>query len=151
MNSAVSHSLDIPKISPQSVRWRHWVLRDEWRSHGPLFALVAAAVIATGVSFGNVWASVVAGLVMAGVTWRWWLPIDYEVNAKGFQYQALGRTRSMTWRAVRRYQVRPDAAVLLPTNESTPVDVFRGLVIPFGKHREDVLNVLKHYLGPAEE
>lgn len=87
-----------------------------------------------------------AGVVLAG--WRFFVPIAYQVNAEGVEQFALGLRWKIPWEAIGRYEVADSGVWLLPTRTRRPMDILRGVYLPWGEHREEVLAHIRYHLDP---
>ena len=134
---------------PPTLSWRSWPLRD----HLP-GTLVVAAVLA-GVAFGVRWVTgqphlaLLASGALAVALWRFFLPILFELGPDGVDHWLLGRRRRVPWTAIQRYEVRSTGVLLLPFADRCEVDALRGLYLPWGEHRDEVLFQVRYYLDRA--
>ena len=78
--------------------------------------------------------------------WRFFLPTSFELNAEGVSQWLFGRRRRIPWRDIRRYQVCSSGVLLLPRADACPLDAYRGLYLPWAKHRPEVLAHVHYYL-----
>lgn len=104
-------------------------------------AMIAALV--GWVMTSTVWA-LVAGALLAAAGWRYFIPVDFEISHQGIFQEALGRRTRIAWRSVMAVEVRREGLLF------TPGDVFlaasRGLYLPWGRHRAEVLALVSYYL-----
>ncbi|MHC4403075.1 MAG: hypothetical protein ACYTG0_25725 [Planctomycetota bacterium] len=139
-----------PREPPPPIQWRSWPLSE----NVPVAAMVVIGLLAVGLGVG--WmtgrmhlALLAAGAVAAGM-WRFFLPTRFQLNADGVSQRTLGRNRRIPWKAIRRYEIHVSGVLLLPDDEARPIDPFRGLFLPWGKHHREVLAQVCHYLdGPS--
>ena len=131
---------------PPAVQWRSWPLGESL----PGAVLVAAALLGGGAAVrwvtGQTHLALVAAALLAVALWRFFLPVWYELNAEGVSQWVLGRPRRIPWRNVRRYEVCSSGVLLLPRADACPLDVCRGLYLPWGKHRQEVLAHVHYYV-----
>jgi len=131
---------------PPSVQWRSWPLRD-----GVLGATVVVGALAgAGVSVWSLTAKVhlalLAAAVLAIALWRFFLPVWFELNSEGVSQFVFGRRRRVPWRGIRRYEVCASGVLLLPHADPCPLDACRGLYLPWGENRQEVLAQVRYYL-----
>ena len=130
------------------MRLRSWPLVEggppTWRV-GALAVIVATLV---GTTTGSVGLTSGAVLLLALAVWRFWVPVEYELGARGILQEVLGRQQRIPWRAIGRFTVCRDGVFL--ARDDGPLEAFRGLYLPWGAHREDVLALVNHYLVPGE-
>lgn len=131
---------------PPSVQWRSWPLRDSvWGATGVVGSLAGAGV--------GVWSltakthlALLAVAVLAIALWRFFLPVWFELNSEGVSQFVFGRRRRVPWKGVRHYEVCPSGVLLLPHADPCPLDACRGLYLPWGKNRQEVLAQVRYYL-----
>lgn len=105
-------------------------------------ALVVAIYQTTEQSF----MTVVAGLVLGLSLWRFFVPVVFELNVDGIHQWRLGRHQLLAWKSIGHYQLHADGVLLLPFADWAPLDAVRGLYLPWGTHREEVLAHLHYHL-----
>ncbi len=143
---AASHRDNLP-----SIRWRSWPLADDLlRTMIVVVGLVVAWVVVRWVT-GQTAMAVIALVALAISLWRFFLPVSYELSVEGVDQWFFGHKRRIPWKTVRRYEIRPAGVLLLPRSERCPMDVFRGLYLPWGNRREEILAQLHSYLGESDE
>lgn len=76
-----------------------------------------------------------------------WLPVKYEIGPQGITQYSLGRQRRIPWSAIGRIQRRRDGVLLLRDYQPQPLDSLRGLYLPFGQQKPDVLAICEYYLA----
>ena len=67
----------------------------------------------------------------------------------GVTQQVLGRRRRIAWQFIERCEICRAGIFLLP--HDAPLAVFRGLYIPWGTHRSEVLALVQFYLPRARQ
>jgi hypothetical protein len=125
---------------------RHWALRDRgWSAWIPLVGAVVLGLLSRWVS-GNI----VVGLVAAGAVliagWRSWIPLTFEIGPSGVTQIVLGRKRRIPWTSILNYQVCLRGVLLLPDAVVTRLSPLRGLYLPWGRQRQEVLANFEYYL-----
>lgn len=133
-----------PALPP--LRWRVWLMAEHPGS------LIGGIVLGVGVwgivrwvtGQGYLGGLAVGVVIMAG--WWFFLPISYELNSEGV-IRGIGRLRwKIPWEAIGRYEVMDSGVWLLPTPRPSLLEVFRGVYLPWGGYREEVLRQIQHYL-----
>jgi hypothetical protein len=111
---------------------------------------VGVGLVAVGILIhrgtGQVHLAALAVGVLSLALWRFLLPIRYELNEDGVHQRALGRRRGISWDCIRRYQVCRSGVLLLPFHENCLLDALRGLYLPWGPHRDEVLARIRYYV-----
>ncbi len=80
-------------------------------------------------------------------TWSIWLPMKYEIGPQGVTQHLLGKARRVPWSAIGRIERRPGGVILLRDYQPQPLDSLRGLYLPFGKQKPDILSICEFYLA----
>jgi hypothetical protein len=113
--------------------------------------LILVVVGAVGLLWRSTGSPAIAGLcgLAMGVTvWRHFVPTFFELSALGVTSRTLRRTRRIPWLSIDRYVVGRRGVFL--TSAGAPLEALRGLYLPWGSHREEVLTSLRYYLPRAE-
>jgi len=149
MSSSERLDFSDPPEPPPAIRWRSWPLRE---------SLVTAAVLLVGLLAAGAtihWITAETHLALLAVgalsaaLWRFFLPTWFELNPEGVNRWLLGRHRRIPWREIRRYKVCSTGVLFLPHPEARPADAFRGLYLPWGKHRHEVLAHVYYHLDQS--
>ncbi len=150
MPSSIKPTREQPRIrvAPEEVTLVVWPLAQR-----PVESVLLLAV-AVGVScFVGWWTSqplVGGGLAaaLAIVLWRTWLPVTYVLGLSGVTQSVLGRSRRISWSAVRSFEIEPGGVLLSPDAQLVPLSPLRGLYLPWLGQREKVLATIEYYLQP---
>lgn len=142
-----SLELDSP---PEAIIWRSWPLGD--KPLGGSIVLVALAVAGAGVQWvtGRTHFALLAMAVLSITLWRFFLPVTFELNADGVSQWLFSRHKQISWQTIYRYEICTNGVLLLPFADRCPMDSFRGLYLPWGDHRAEVLAHVHHYLHVQE-
>ena len=135
---------------PPLVRWRCWPLRDNFL----IGAMGVAALVAAGMlvfwQTDRLHLAILAGLILGGTAWRFFVPVTFELNAEGVHQWIGGRHRRIPWSEIRRHEIFSSGVLLLPYEQGAPIDVMHGLFLPWGVRRDEILAQLRYYLDPPE-
>jgi len=133
---------------PVPIQWRSWPVREGVVGASLVFlGLVAAWALVRWIT-GQMHLALLAMAALGLSLWRFFLPVTFELNAQGVEQSLLGRRRCTAWEAIGRYEVCKSGVLLLPHRDRCPIDVFRGLYLPWGSHREEVLAHVRYHLDP---
>ncbi len=136
-------------LTPVPIAWQSWPVIDSvWVLLG-LTAVVVAVPAVVWSTVRNLPMAVACGLVAAFSVWRQFVPTVFELNALGVTTRTLGRSRRVPWISIDRFVVGNRGALL--TSSGAPLELFRGLYLPWGGHREQILSSLRYYLPHAED
>ena len=80
------------------------------------------------------------------VTWRTWLPRRFEIGATGVQERVLWRKRLIPWHAILQYEISPGGVLLMPDPVVNGLSPLRGIYIPWGQRRQELLAQLEYHL-----
>ena len=151
MSSPSPQSVPQPKVvvvdeqSP-SFDFRRWPLRDEPIPSAIVFLVVVALSIGISYLGGTYWWGMVAATALLVSLWRMWIPVEFELCDLGVIQTAMRRSWRKPWDAYVGYEVRNDGFLLVPVEDSSLLGRLKGLYIPFGDQRDDILEVLAEYL-----
>lgn len=135
--------------TPVPIAWQSWPVIDSvWVLLG-LTAVVVAVPAVVWSTQRNLPMAVACGLVAAYSVWRQFVPTVFELNALGVTTRTLGRSRRIPWISIDRFVVGNRGALL--TSSGAPLEIFRGLYLPWCGHREQILSSLRYYLPHAED
>jgi hypothetical protein len=135
--------------TPVPIAWRSWPVIDSvWELLG-LSTVVVGVPAVVWSSSNNLPVAVACGLVAAFTVWKNYVPTTYEINALGVTSRTLGRSRRIPWISIDRFIVGRKGVFL--TSSGAPLEFLRGLYIPWGRHREQILSSLRYYLPHAED
>ncbi len=109
--------------------------------------MLAAVVLAVGLSTGRPDWAIAAALGVAAAAWRYFVPVVYELGTLGLTIQVLTRQRRVAWRSIDHYDLRSTGVFLSPHPERGPLDAFSGLYLPWGDHKDEVLANVEFYLA----
>jgi hypothetical protein len=135
-------------VTPVPVAWRSWPIVDSLAD----FLLLTIGIVATiGIAyrFAGPLTAIAAAIVLMVVTWRYFVPTMYELSALGVSENCVGRKRRIPWISIDRYLLGRRGAYL--SSAGAPLEMLRGLYLPWGSHREQVITTLRYYLPRAED
>jgi hypothetical protein len=134
------------RIAPEDVTLRDWPLVD--RPVGSLAAigLAAAVSVLAGWAANSPLAGGGVALVLAAILWKTWLPVRYELSGRGVTQSVLRWRRRIPWTAIRRHEIRTIGVLLVPDPVLTPLSPLRGLLVPWGRRKPEVLAHIDYYL-----
>ncbi len=136
--------------APSPLRLTNFPLRDEG------WVPWAAVLLFGGVAWlASVWSEspamgglLLAALLLAG--WRLWLPVRFDIGPTGVTQTVLGRSRTVPWTRVARFDLRSHGVLLLGDDDQSPTASVHGLYIHWGSREEELLSMLHFYLEPPD-
>ncbi|MGA2033770.1 MAG: hypothetical protein ABSG68_16070 [Thermoguttaceae bacterium] len=138
---------DTPAVGP--LRWRVWPARQQpLATVAVLLGLAATAAVVAALA-GSTALACCAAAALAVAMWRFFLPVTFELNALGVDQNILGRRRRTAWGAIGYYELCRGGLLLLEHDEVCPMAVYGSLYLPWLGHREEVLALVRRYLGEA--
>jgi len=135
---------------PAAIRWRSWPAAERLGRTGLVVLALLAATVLVRLSTGRTVLALLALAALLAALWRYFLPVQFELDEHGVERSLFGWRRHVRWSAVARYEVCPAGVLLVPGTKHTPMSAFAGLFLPFAENREPVLLRLRYYLGPPE-
>jgi len=148
-NPSTSSGATSRSATPVPIVWRVWPVIDSvWELLG-LSAVLVVVPLLTWSLTGRTALTVLCTAAVGAVVWRNFFPTVCEVNALGVTQRLFGRTKRIPWLSIDRYVVGRKGVFL--TSAGAPLELFRGLYLPWGSHREQILTSLRYYLPHADD
>jgi hypothetical protein len=142
-----SEPIDAP---PATIRWRSWPAAEHLRRTGLVALALLTATVVVRWSTGRTILALLALAALLAALWRYFLPVQFELDDHGVDHWALGLRRHVPWSAIARYEVCRTGVLLVPTSDHSAMSALAGLFLPFAENDEAVLRRLRYYIGPAE-
>lgn len=138
-------------LSTGTLGWQSWPLVEHWKWSW----LVPVGVLGIGglVYVGST-SILLAGfsvIVLAFSVRSFLLPTKYEITSLGLRRLFARRIRIVPWQVIRAYQPRATGVLLFRHPEPAPIDVLRGMFVPYPDEADELLMALKLYLPHANE
>ena len=155
MSSAAPQETPQPKVvvvdeqSP-SCEFRRWPLRDETGPVSIVLLVALGASAGLGLWSGTLWWTVASFVTCFLSLWRMWALGVFHLSELGVVQSAFGRRWRRPWDSYSAFEVRNDGVVLYPDDDISMLGRLKGLYIPFGDQREEILDVLAEYLPQVE-
>lgn len=124
----------------------HLPWRDEPRLLWSAIGLTIVVAVCAAIWRTNLSVTAAALLLPALAAWRLWIPTQYRFTPIGIEQRVLGVERMIPWTAFGRFEIRPRGILLLSHADKSAISALRGLYIPWGAHRGDVLHQVEHHL-----
>lgn len=135
--------------TPVPIAWRVWPVVDSvWEFLG-LTAVVVAVPLVTWSLSERRSLTAISMIAVGVVVWRHFVATTFEINALGVTEKIFTRSRRIPWLSIDRYVVGRKGVFL--TSAGAPLELFRGLYLPWGSHRDQILSSLRYYLPNAED
>ncbi len=152
MSSVSGRSSDLARSAGLALlRWQSWPLK-EYPLHTTLVAgTLLAVAIAVHWLTGRVHLAVASVIVLVVTSWRFFLPVTFELSEAGIDYWVLGRRRRLAWEAVRAWKICRDGVLLLPQEDASWAAWLNGLYVPCSRHKEQFLELLERYVAPSSQ
>ena len=133
-------------VPPPPIRWRVWPLWDKpLRGVAVLAALAIVGFVAEW-AIGQPYLGLIVAAALTASIWRFFVPVVFELDRGGVSRQCFGRRYRISWNTIGLYEILPDGVLLLPHADACPLDVARGLFLPWGGRREEVSALVEFYL-----
>lgn len=136
---------DLSRRPPADVHFIQWQLRDDGlRVIFPLLGIVSVVVAATVVS-SSVLMGLLAGTAVAAALWRYWVPIEVRLSARGMEQTCFGRRRRILWSDIGAFQFQPRGVAFTATHRGVLTAALDGAFVRFGNRREAVREIIQYY------
>jgi len=145
----------VPGASPDSahfaglalLRWQSWPLRQR-----PLRAVLALGMLlAAGIGVqwltGRIYLAAASVAVLIVASWRFFLPVTFQLSQSGIDYWVLGRRRHIPWQSIRSYRIQADGVLLLPYQDQSLIARLNGVYVRWNGHKEQVLALLEQHVA----
>lgn len=118
----------------------------------PLHMLVGGSAVLAFLWFvqrttDNVWITIVTTCCLAVAQWRLWLPIGFELDARGVQQIVMGRRKFWPWAEFARYEVDPQGVALIRDPRDYPLARAKGVYISTARRHMELVYVVDAYLS----
>lgn len=132
---------------PPPVTWRSWPLEEGGASAWLLSMAAVGVILAVGLSTGSPQRTLLACALLGAAAWRFFVPTHFELSAQGISQEVFGRQRRIPWRAFESCEICREGVFLRAASGRWAQ--FRGLYLPWGARRSEVLALVDYYLSQA--
>lgn len=136
--------------SPE-MRLTSWPLADAPLPTAVILALALAGSIAAGIAASSVLFGLASLTALAVALRRLWIPAEFHLAELGVTQTMLGRRWRIPWRAWTGYQIRERGVLLMPDDDRSRIGGLKGLYIPWGEQKEELVALVEHYLRDISE
>ncbi|REJ91489.1 MAG: hypothetical protein DWQ35_14180 [Planctomycetota bacterium] len=136
--------------SAPRLRWTVWPLVDRPLVSLGVVALMAALGWGVAVGSGGWYWGVLAAMALALSLWRYLLPVTFDVGIRGLRQDSLLQQARTSWSDIRAVRRCRGGLLMLPGTDDRPLDAMRGLFVPWGPHRAELLQLVALYLTGGE-
>ena len=119
----------ITNVDNQPVTWRIFPLLEDKRRSALFVVIVALAVVAVQVGFGERWLTVLALLFLLASLRMFWTPTYYRIDARGITVSTPFYRVTHQWSRFRIIKDDPRGIVLSPFRSNSRLEAFRALFL----------------------
>lgn len=135
---------------PLQLQIVNWPLRnDRNRSVVLVLGLLATSIFA-GVMAGSYTMGLLIGFALVIASWRYWLPVTYEIGPYGIRQTVCKRVRRISWRQVGRVEFRPHGIRFFPDHDPSQLANLRGLYVCYPGQEETLKQVVTYYTNSLQ-
>jgi hypothetical protein len=138
------------ETGPLQLQLVNWPLRDQPRRSIVMILLLALVSILTGQASESLSMGLLAGSAALVASWRYWLPVTYEIGPYGIRQLVFKRVRRLSWRQVGRIEIRNQGIRFLPDHDPAQLANLRGLYIYHPGQEETLKHVVNYYMQSLE-
>jgi hypothetical protein len=132
------------RAPPPPLRWRSWPMEEGGRTAWTLMAAIVAMTALVGWVMGSAAWALVACALLGLAAWRYFVPVYFEINHQGIFQEVFGRRSRVAWRSIAGVEVCRDGLLLTPGDVCCAAA--RGLYLPWGQHRTEVLALVGYHV-----
>ena len=135
--------------APSVLEWSVWPARERpWAAAVLLAALLVLGVLVTQ-GTGDRILGIAAPLFILGSVGSFIAKTRYRLTAETIEVKALGVARARPWSEMRRATVDKDGVFLSPFLKRSWLEAYRGVRLPFGGNRDQVVAFVETKLPVA--
>lgn len=132
------------RTPPPPLRWRSWPMEEGGPAARTLMAALLGMAALVGWSMASAFWALAAFALLGLAAWRYFLPVYFEINHQGIFQEVLGRRSRIAWRSIAGVEVCRHGLLLTPGDVCCAAA--RGLYLPWGQHRAEVLALVGYHL-----
>jgi len=125
-----------------SLCWTVWPMGENLLRSAAVIAFLIVAAWAIATSFGLEWlfvSAIILLLFLAG----YFFPTHYLLDSESASARGLISRKKRYWSGLKKYYVGKKGVHLSPYTRPSRLESFRGIYLPFGTRREEIL----HFIG----
>lgn len=149
-STATSLSARTDETGPLQLQLVNWPLRDQPRRSLVVVLLLALVSVLAGLASESLSMGLLAGSASLVASWRYWLPVTYEIGPYGIRQLVFKRVRRLSWRQVGRIEIRNQGIRFLPDHDPAQLANLRGLYIYHPGQEETLKHVVNYYMQSME-
>jgi hypothetical protein len=116
-----------------------------------LIAILEIALAAAASHFTrNLGMGILVAALLVPASWTLWVPLKFELGAKGIIRNVLGWRRRISWSEFTGYETHTHGVYLCHYSNHQPLTTVRGLFLPSKAPHTELLAVLDFYLRPRD-
>ena len=132
--------------SPLQIHVVNWPVRDHRNRSILLGVGILLIAIFTGMLSTSVVMGLLVGCALTIASWRYWLPVSYEIGPYGIRQIVFKRIQRISWRQFSRIEFRPQGIRFFPDHDPAQLANLRALYICHPKQDETLKQVVTYYM-----
>ena len=137
--------------APETLEWSVWPARERPAAALVLLASLAVLGVLIAQGTGDRILGVAAPLFILGSVGSFIAKTRYRLTQDGVEVKALGVVRSRPWTEMRRATVDRGGVFLSPFESRSWLEAYRGVRLPFGGNRDQVVAFVETKLPVTAE
>ncbi len=138
------------ELGPLQVQFVHWPLRDHLKRSICLILIITLTALLTGMMADSFSMGLLVGITLVIASWRYWLPVHYEIGPYGIRQTVWKHVRRVSWQQVGRIEFRQHGIRFFPDHDPAQLANLRGLYIYHSGQEEMLKQVVTFYLDAAQ-
>jgi len=125
--------------APEALEWSVWPARERPWAAAVLLASLAVLGVLIAQGTGDRVLGVAAPLFILASVGSFIARTRYRLTSESIEVRALGVSRARPWAEMRRARVDRDGVFLSPFEKRTWLEAYRGVRLPFGGNRDQIV------------
>jgi len=138
------------ELGPLQVQLVNWPLRDRPNRSICLVLAITLTAVVTGMMADSFSMGLLVGITLVIASWRYWLPVNYEIGPYGIRQTVWKHVRRVSWQQVGRIEFRQHGIRFFPDHDPAQLANLRGLYVYHSGKEETLKQVVTFYLDAAQ-
>jgi hypothetical protein len=138
------------ELGPLQVQLVNWPLRDHPKRSVCLILITTLTSLLAGMMAESFSMGLLVWTALAIASWRYWLPVHYEIGPYGIRQTVWKHVRRVSWQQVGRLEFRQHGIRFFPDHDPAQLANLRGLYVYHSGKEETLKQVVTFYLDSTQ-